>query len=99
MRLLHAVEGSVLFLSAVNPAAARNLSQEAASRNIDSGRLVFAPFLLGAEGHLARLTLADLFLDPLPYYAHATTTNTFSSVVPRTSSAGSTFAGRLAASF
>ena len=72
MRLLRATEGSVLWLSAVNPAAARNLSQEAEARNIDAGRLVFAPFLARSEDHLARLTLADLFLDTLPYNAHAT---------------------------
>jgi len=62
MRLLRATERSVLWLSAVNPAATRNLKREAERRNVDSGRLVFAPFLAKSEDHLARLKLADLFL-------------------------------------
>ena len=35
-------------------------------------RLVFAPFLANVDEHLARLRLADLFLDTLPCNAHTT---------------------------
>jgi predicted O-linked N-acetylglucosamine transferase (SPINDLY family) len=98
MRLLRATEGSVLWLSSVNPAAARNLKLEAEARKIDAGRLVFAPFLARSEEHLARLTLADLFLDTLPYNAHATAADALWAGVPVLTAAGSTFAGRVAAS-
>ncbi len=40
-------------------------------RGIAADRLIFAPDLPTGE-HLARLQLADLFLDGLPYNAHTT---------------------------
>ena len=39
---------------------------------VSSGRLVFAERMEERARHLARLALADLFLDTLPYNAHAT---------------------------
>jgi dTMP kinase len=42
MRVLHAVEGSVLWLLDHNPVATRNLQREAQSRGIDARRLIFA---------------------------------------------------------
>src|SRR5258706_15867599 len=96
MRLLHANKGSVLWLSAVNPTAARNLKREAEARNIDAGRLVFAPFMAKSADHLARLTLADLFLDTLPYNAHATAAPALLAGVPLFTVAGNSFAWRIA---
>jgi predicted O-linked N-acetylglucosamine transferase (SPINDLY family) len=98
MRLLRAVDGSVLWLSSVNAAAARNLKREAQARGVDADRLVFAPFLARSEDHLARLSLADLFLDTLPYNAHATAADALWAGVPLVTAAGRTFAGRVAAS-
>ncbi|MGA7452013.1 MAG: hypothetical protein WBW73_12285, partial [Rhodoplanes sp.] len=71
MRLLRAVEGSVLWLIADNPAAEANLRKEAAQRGVDPSRLVFAE-RVGLSEHLSRHRLADLFLDTLPYNAHTT---------------------------
>ena len=65
MRLLHAIEGSVLWLFYDNQSAERNLRKEAQARGIDPARLVFAR-RLPLEEHLARHRLADLFLDTLP---------------------------------
>ena len=98
MRLLKRVEKSVLWLSAVNPAAARNLAREAQNRGLDANRLIFAPFVPRAEDHLARLGLADLFLDTLPYNAHATAADALLAGLPVLTCKGSTFAGRVAAS-
>jgi predicted O-linked N-acetylglucosamine transferase (SPINDLY family) len=98
MRLLKRVEGSVLWFSAVNPAAARNLAQEAENRSVDSSRLIFAPYVPGPGDHLARLALADLFLDTLPYNAHATAADALLAGLPVLTCKGTTFAGRVAAS-
>ena len=98
MRLLRAIDGSVLWLSSVNAAAARNLRREAEARSVHADRLVFAPFLARSEDHLARLTLADLFLDTLPYNAHATAADALWAGVPLVTARGSTFAGRVATS-
>ena len=68
------------------------------SGSVRRDRLVFAPFLAGAEQHLARLSLADLFLDTLPYNAHAGGSDALWAGVPIVTSQGTTFAGRVGAS-
>ena len=98
MRLLRDVGDSVLWLSAANPAASANLQREAQARGVEPDRLVFAPFVDDADRHLARLTLADLFLDTLPYNAHATAADALLAGVPVLTCRGNTFAGRVAAS-
>jgi predicted O-linked N-acetylglucosamine transferase (SPINDLY family) len=97
MRLISAVEGSVLWLLGDNPAAIRNLKHEAELRGIASDRLIFAP-RVGPEEHLARFRLADLFLDTLPYNAHTTASDALWAGVPVVTCQGSTFAGRVAGS-
>jgi predicted O-linked N-acetylglucosamine transferase (SPINDLY family) len=97
MRLLQAVEGSVLWLLRDNEIAETNLRREAASRGIDPARLIFAGRLPLAE-HLARHRLADLFLDTLPYNAHTTASDALWAGLPVITCRGETFAGRVAAS-
>src|SRR6266498_3336481 len=60
MRLLHAVEGSVLWLLRDNATAEQNLRKEAAARGVGPGRLVFAP-RMKLEDHLARHRLGESF--------------------------------------
>jgi protein O-GlcNAc transferase len=97
MRLLAAVPGSVLWLFRANATAEANLRREAAAAGIASSRLVFAP-LVPPTDHLARLRLADLFLDTLPYNAHTTATDALSVGLPVLTCAGATFPGRVAKS-
>ena len=98
MRLLGSVEGSVLWLAQVNPTAARNLRREAELRGVAGERILFAPYVPDPDEHLARLRLADLFLDTLPYNAHATACDALWVGVPIVSLMGSSFAGRVGAS-
>lgn len=97
MRLLRAVEGSVLWLLESNQEATRNLRREAGERGVAAGRLVFAPRMKLGD-HLARHRLADIFLDTLPYGAHTTTSDALWTGLPVLTCMGSTFAGRVAAS-
>jgi predicted O-linked N-acetylglucosamine transferase (SPINDLY family) len=97
MRLLAGIEGSVLWLFEENPAAAANLRREAQSRGVPSDRLIFAKPMNPAD-HLARLRLADLVLDTLPYGAHTTASDALWMGVPVLTCLGTTFAGRVAAS-
>ena len=97
MRLLHAVEGSVLWLLSDNEGAERNLRREAQSRGIDPARLVFAA-REQPEDHLARHRLADLFLDTLPCNAHTTASDALWAGLPVLTCLGGAFAGRVAAS-
>ena len=98
MRLLKAVGDSVLWLSEPNDTARSNLVAEAEKQGVSAGRLVFAPFLSNLDDHLARLPLADLFLDTLPCNAHTTASDALFMGVPVVTTPGPTFAGRVAAS-
>jgi predicted O-linked N-acetylglucosamine transferase (SPINDLY family) len=60
--------------------------------------LVFAAHLASLDDHLARLGLADLFLDTLPCNAHTTASDALWAGLPVLTCMGSTFAGRVAAS-
>jgi predicted O-linked N-acetylglucosamine transferase (SPINDLY family) len=98
MRLLSTAEASVLWLGQQSAAARRNLLREAEARGIGRERLVFAGRRDLAADHLARHALADLFLDTLPYNAHATASDALWAGVPVLTCIGEGFAGRVAAS-
>jgi predicted O-linked N-acetylglucosamine transferase (SPINDLY family) len=98
MKLLKAVEGSVLWLSENNATAVNNLRREAVAAGVDPDRLVFAGRLPSSADHLARHRLADLFLDTLPYNAHTTASDALWAGLPVLTQIGETFAGRVAAS-
>jgi predicted O-linked N-acetylglucosamine transferase (SPINDLY family) len=97
MRILHGVDGSVLWLIEDNAAAAANLRREAERRGVDQTRLVFAP-RMPQEDHLARQSAADLFLDTRPYNAHTTGSDALWAGVPLLTCPGESFASRVAAS-
>jgi protein O-GlcNAc transferase len=97
MRLLSAVDGSVLWLLEANDAVRENLVRAARQRGIAAHRLVFAPWAAQPD-HLARLRLADLFLDTLPHNAHTTASDALWAGLPVLTCMGSTFAGRVGAS-
>ena len=97
MRLLRAVPHSVLWLVEEQGGASTRLQAAAAARGVDPARLVFAPRRKLPE-HLARHRLADLFLDTLPYNAHATASFSLQAGVPLVTCRGESFAGRVATS-
>ncbi len=97
MRVLQAVDGSVLWLLEDNETARANLCGEAQARGVDAKRLVFAP-RMNLPRHLARQRVADLFLDTLPYNAHTTASDALWVGLPVLTLAGTAFAGRVAAS-
>lgn len=95
--LLRAVPDGVLWLFAEHPVVQRNLREEARRRGIDPQRLVFAERLPYAD-HLARVQLADLFLDTLPFNAGTTASDALWAGVPVVTCPGEAFASRMAAS-
>jgi predicted O-linked N-acetylglucosamine transferase (SPINDLY family) len=98
MRLLSAVDGSVLWLPGANASVRANLIREARTRGVAAERIVFARHLESQADHLARISLADLFLDTLPCNAHTTAYDALWAGVPVLTCTGSTFPGRVAAS-
>jgi len=95
--LLKAVDGSVLWLMGNEAEAQTRLRQEATSRGIDAHRLVFARREPRAR-HLARHTLADLFLDTLPYGAHTTASDALRMGGVMITCQGNSFPARVGAS-
>jgi predicted O-linked N-acetylglucosamine transferase (SPINDLY family) len=97
VRILKAVEDSVLWLLQDNPTAAMNLQKEAVRRGLDPARLVFAERMDLSE-HLARHKVADLFLDTTPCNAHTTASDALWAGLPLLTCMGESFASRVAAS-
>lgn len=97
MRLLGQVPGSVLWLLRSSDAVVTNLRREAETRGIDADRLVFAASVPQNE-HLARLRLADLFLDTFNVNAHTTASDALWAGLPLVTKAGYQFAARVGAS-
>ena len=97
MRVLSAAPGSVLWLLGGSARAQQRLCQEAAGHGIAPERLIFAACVSYAQ-HLARLRLADLFLDTLPFNAGATASDALRAGVPLLTCTGESFAARMAGS-
>lgn len=98
MRILRAVEGSVLWLSGGNPVMIGHLRIAAERQGVKAERLVFAMRVPSNADHLARQRLAGLFLDTLPYNAHTTALDALWVGLPVLTLMGQSFAGRVAAS-
>ena len=97
LRLLAAVPGSVLWLVKGSEDASANLRAQAQQAGIDPARLVFAE-RTRFDQYLARYTLADLFLDTLPYNALATASDALWAGLPVLTCTGQTYVGRGATS-
>ncbi len=97
MRLLRAVDGSVLWLRYDNDQACANLRQEAERRGVAGDRLVYAR-RMGIAEHLARHRHAGLFLDTYPYGAHTTASHALWAGLPVLTMRGETFVSRVGAS-
>jgi predicted O-linked N-acetylglucosamine transferase (SPINDLY family) len=97
MGLLKDTPGSVLWLRG-GESVRVNLRREASTRGVEPERLIFAPKIPAMDEHLARYRQADLFLDTLPYGAHATACDALRAGLPVLTCLGNAFAGRVAGS-
>ncbi len=97
MRILKQVDGSVLWLLEAVAPFAENIAAHARAHGVAPERIRYAPDRK-PEQHLARLSLADLFLDGLPYNAHTTASDALWAGVPLVTQRGTAFPGRVAAS-
>jgi len=96
-RILQQVPGSVLWLVADADSVRTNLVREASNRGIGGDRLVFAARVEYPE-HLARLKLADLFLDTLPFNGGTTVSDALWAGLPVLTISGNSYASRMAGS-
>jgi len=98
MRILSRVPGSVLWLKSGGATMEANLRREAEARGVSPERILFSRDNIPKPDHLARLRLADLFLDTHVYNAHTTAADALWAGLPVLTCPGPTFAGRVGAS-
>ena len=97
MRLLRAIDASVLWLFAPHPRSQENLLRAAHAGGVTQERIVFAESL-PYHRHLARVAQADIFLDTFPFNGGTTVNDALWAGVPVVTHAGEAFAARMAAS-
>jgi protein O-GlcNAc transferase len=97
MRIIQRVPGSVLWIPESPKAVADSIRSEAEARGVAAERVIFAPRIDPRDAHLSRYQLADLFLDTLPFNAHATATDALWAGLPLLTCMGRTFPGKVAA--
>ncbi|TWB13172.1 putative O-linked N-acetylglucosamine transferase (SPINDLY family) [Rhizobium sp. ERR 1071] len=93
MEILAATSDSVLWLLSGGGDVDARLRQVAANAGVAPERLIFAPKAPNAQ-HLARIGLADLFLDTFPYGAHSTAADALTMGLPVLTIPGKSFAAR-----
>lgn len=100
MNILKQVPGSCLWLGeSKDPSVMDKIRGHAEKHGVDPQRLVFAKRLDLPADYLARLGLADLFLDTFPYGAHTLSNDALWAGVPVLTRAGESLASRVAGSF
>ncbi|KAI9995901.1 hypothetical protein PInf_012974 [Phytophthora infestans] len=101
MSILRQIPNSVLWLLAPSgPDALRvmeKLHDQAMAHGVLPSRVIFAP-RVDKYSHLARITVADIFLDSFVYNAHSTAADALWANVPIVTLWGDTFPSRVAAS-
>ena len=97
MAILNATPGSLLWLLGGDDEANVRLKQMAEQAGVDPERLIFAMKTPNPR-HLARIALADLFLDTFPYGAHSTAGDALTVGLPVLTFPGKGFASRFCSS-
>jgi hypothetical protein len=97
MTILRGVPGSVLWLLCGDPETEKRLQSAAAEREVAPERILFAGKAANPY-HIARIGLADLFLDTAPYGAHSTAADALTAGLPILTLEGRSFASRFCGS-
>jgi len=97
MKILQQTKDGVLWLYADNALARENLRDEAIKLGISEGRLFFSGRLERAA-YINQFSLADLFLDTLPYNGGTTVSDALWAGLPVLTQTGRSFPSRMAAS-
>ena len=95
MTILRRTKHTILWIVGDNEWARRNILARAAMKGIDPDRIVFAP-RVGPDEYMARLPLADLFLDTFPYNAGTIASDAIRMGLPLVTLSGRAFASRMA---
>ncbi len=97
MTILTETPGSILWLLGGSDAVNQRLRELASAAGVDPSRLHFASKVPNPN-HLARIAIADLFLDTFPYGAHSTASDSLTMGLPVLTVPGKSFASRFCSS-
>jgi predicted O-linked N-acetylglucosamine transferase (SPINDLY family) len=97
-KIILSVPSSVIWISGGNELFKNNIVTEFKRHGVDEARIIFAKRVDSMADHLARLSLADLFLDTLPFNAHTTAIDALKAGLPLLACTGEAFAGRVSSS-
>ena len=97
MTILRDVPDSVLWLLTGEADTNQRLRDAAVERGVSAERVLFAQKAANPH-HLARISLADLFLDATPYGAHSTAADALTMGLPILTLQGRSFASRFCSS-
>jgi predicted O-linked N-acetylglucosamine transferase (SPINDLY family) len=97
MEILHAVPNSVLWLADDGTESKKSLYAHTAAAGVDPARLIITPRAEPSQ-YLARMRLADLYLDTFPYNAGTVASDAIRMQLPIVTRTGRSFASRMAAS-
>ena len=97
MEILRRSDNAIIWLIGDNEWARNNIIERASEHGIAPDRIVFAP-RVGPDDYMARLSLANVFLDTFPYNAGTIASDAIRMGVPLVTLCGRAFASRMAAS-
>ena len=97
MDLLNSVKNSFLILIESDENIKLNLLKEANKKNINNSRIIFLK-KINFQDHLARHSMADLFLDSFNYNAHTSAVDALWAGLPILTKVGSSFSSRICGS-
>lgn len=97
MKILLETPGSILWLLSGSEKTDQRLRELAEAAGVSADRIFFAPKAANAK-HLARIAVADLFLDTFPYGAHSTAGDSLTAGLPVLTFPGKSFAARFCSS-
>ncbi|CAA2102445.1 tetratricopeptide repeat protein [Variovorax paradoxus] len=97
VRIVREIPNAVLWLAQGPEGFERNLRNQWEAAGLGSERLIVSP-RMPVDQHLARIGLADLFIDTFPYSSGATANDVLWSGVPLLALTGTTMVSRMAGS-
>jgi predicted O-linked N-acetylglucosamine transferase (SPINDLY family) len=97
MEILQEIPNSVLWLIDDNAATTRNLREFATAKQADLSQIIFSPRTAHSE-YLAKLALADVFLDTFPYNCGSTSNDVIAAGVPLLTMQGKTMVSKMGSS-
>ncbi|MDX2109235.1 MAG: hypothetical protein SFY80_03235 [Verrucomicrobiota bacterium] len=98
MNILHRCPNTCLWLRAQHPELRANLEDAIRAHGVNPRQVVLDDVILEKPAYLARLQLADIFLDTHHFNGHSTVSDALWAGVPVISTPGDTFAARVGAS-